>query len=111
MLNPNGLNSSREISIAEGQTEAVILLNAAGNAQVKEHKIAVRGEGLGMGIAIETADEAAFREKGVCDGAANSLGSTKDHHLLPFEIQLHGKSKYQASTFVTTRRSSTPVKR
>lgn len=44
MLNPNGMNSSREISIAEGQTEAVILLNAAGNAQVKEHKIAVRGE-------------------------------------------------------------------
>ncbi|MBS0204044.1 MAG: PPC domain-containing protein [Planctomycetes bacterium] len=44
MLNPNGMNSSREISIAEGQTEAVLLLNAAGNAQVKEHKIAVRGE-------------------------------------------------------------------
>jgi len=44
MLNPNGVNSSREISIAEGQTEAVISLNAAGNAQVKEHKIAVRGE-------------------------------------------------------------------
>lgn len=44
VLNPNGVNSSREISIAEGQTEAVIMLNAAGNAQVKEHKIAVRGE-------------------------------------------------------------------
>ncbi|MFO1044636.1 MAG: PPC domain-containing protein [Planctomycetaceae bacterium] len=44
LLNPNGLNSSREISIPEGQNEAVILLNAAGNAQVKEHKIAVRGE-------------------------------------------------------------------
>jgi hypothetical protein len=44
MLNPNGVNSSREISIAEGQTEAVISLNAAGNAQVKDHKIAVRGE-------------------------------------------------------------------
>lgn len=44
MLNPNGMNSSREISIAEGQTEATLLLNAAGNAQVKEHKIAVRGE-------------------------------------------------------------------
>ena len=38
------MNSSREISIAEGQTEALISLNAAGNAQVKEHKIAVRGE-------------------------------------------------------------------
>jgi hypothetical protein len=44
MLNPNGMNSSREVSIAEGQTEALITLNAAGNAQVKEHKIAVRGE-------------------------------------------------------------------
>lgn len=44
LLNPNGMNSSREVSIAEGQTEAVITLNAAGNAQVKEHKIAVRGE-------------------------------------------------------------------
>jgi len=43
LLNPNGVNSSREISIAEGQTEAMILLNAAGNAQVKDHKIAVRG--------------------------------------------------------------------
>ena len=44
ILNPNGVNSSREISIAEGQTEALITMNAAGNAQVKEHKIAVRGE-------------------------------------------------------------------
>jgi hypothetical protein len=44
MLNPNGVNSSREVSIAEGQTEALISVNAAGNAQVKEHKIAVRGE-------------------------------------------------------------------
>ncbi len=43
LLNPNGVNSSREISIAEGQTEATILLNAAGNAQVKDHKIAIRG--------------------------------------------------------------------
>ena len=44
MLNPNGVNSSREISIPEGQNEALISVNAAGNAQVKEHKIAVRGE-------------------------------------------------------------------
>lgn len=44
MLNPNGVNSSREVSIAEGQTEALISMNAAGNAQVKEHKISVRGE-------------------------------------------------------------------
>jgi pre-peptidase len=43
LLNPNGVNSSREISIAEGQTEALITLNAAGNAQVKDHKIAIRG--------------------------------------------------------------------
>ena len=44
LLNPNGVNSSREVSIPEGQNEAVIAINAAGNAQVKEHKIAVRGE-------------------------------------------------------------------
>jgi hypothetical protein len=44
ILNPNGVNSSREVSIAEGQNEAFIALNAAGNAQVKVHKIAVRGE-------------------------------------------------------------------
>ncbi|HUQ71521.1 MAG TPA: PPC domain-containing protein, partial [Planctomycetaceae bacterium] len=42
--NPPGLNSSRESSIAEGQTEATITLNTAGNAQVKDHPIAVRGE-------------------------------------------------------------------
>jgi hypothetical protein len=42
--NPPGVNSSRESSIAEGQTEATITINAAGNAQVKEHPIAVRGE-------------------------------------------------------------------
>ena len=44
ILNPNGVNSSREVSIPEGQNEALIAVNAAGNAQVKEHKIAVRGE-------------------------------------------------------------------
>ena len=44
ILNPNGVNSSREVSIAEGQSEALISMNAAGNAQVKEHKISVRGE-------------------------------------------------------------------
>jgi hypothetical protein len=42
--NPPGVNSSRESSIAEGQTEATITLNSAGNAQVKDHPIAVRGE-------------------------------------------------------------------
>jgi hypothetical protein len=44
LLNPPGVNSSREVSIAEGQTEALIDMNAAGNAQVKEHKLAIRGE-------------------------------------------------------------------
>ncbi|OYW14506.1 MAG: hypothetical protein B7Z55_15700 [Planctomycetales bacterium 12-60-4] len=42
LLNPPGVNSSREVSIAEGQTEALISINAAGNAQVKDHSIAVR---------------------------------------------------------------------
>ncbi|WP_397571240.1 PPC domain-containing protein [Schlesneria sp. T3-172] len=44
VLNPNGVNSSREVSIPEGQSEALISINAAGNAQVKDHKITVRGE-------------------------------------------------------------------
>lgn len=44
VLNPPGVNSSRETSIPEGQTEALISINAAGNAQVGEHKICVRGE-------------------------------------------------------------------
>jgi hypothetical protein len=42
--NPPGVNSSRESSIPEGQTEATITLNAAGNAQAKDHPIVVRGE-------------------------------------------------------------------
>lgn len=44
LLNPPGINSSREASIAEGQTEAFIDCNAAGNAEVGAHKISVRGE-------------------------------------------------------------------
>ena len=44
LLNPNGVNSSREVSIPEGQNEAFIAMNSAGNAQVKTHQIAVRGE-------------------------------------------------------------------
>jgi hypothetical protein len=44
LLNPPGVNSSREVSIAEGQTEAFIDVNAAGNAEVNDHKISVRGE-------------------------------------------------------------------
>jgi hypothetical protein len=44
MMNPPGMNSSREASIAEGQTEAFIDVNAAGNARVGEYKLSVRGE-------------------------------------------------------------------
>jgi hypothetical protein len=44
LMNPPGMNSSREASIAEGQTEAFIDINAAGNAPVGEYKISVRGE-------------------------------------------------------------------
>lgn len=44
LLNPPGVNSSREVSIAEGQTEAFIDMNAAGNAEANDHKISVRGE-------------------------------------------------------------------
>lgn len=51
LQNPAGVNSSREVSIAEGQTEAFIDLNAAGNAQVKDHRIAVRADAtVGNGI-------------------------------------------------------------
>jgi len=44
LMNPPGMNSSRETSIAEGQTEAFIDINAAGNARVGDYKVAVRGE-------------------------------------------------------------------
>ncbi|GIX04348.1 MAG: serine protease [Planctomycetaceae bacterium] len=44
LQNPPGVSSSVETTIPEGQTEASIELNAAGNAQVREHVIAVRGE-------------------------------------------------------------------
>ncbi len=51
LQNPPGVNSSREISIPEGQTEAFIDINAAGNAAVKESKIAVRADAtVGNGI-------------------------------------------------------------
>lgn len=43
LMNPPGMNSSREASIPEGQTEAFIDINAAGNARVGEYKISVRG--------------------------------------------------------------------
>ena len=62
ILNPNGVNSSREISIAEGQNEALISINAAGNAQVKEHKIAVRGEAtVGSGPIMVCSPFVSFR--------------------------------------------------
>jgi hypothetical protein len=41
---PPGLNASGSISIAEGQTEANISMNAAGNAEINTWKIAVRGQ-------------------------------------------------------------------
>jgi len=41
---PPGLGASGSISIAEGQNEAVIPMNAAGNAELATWKIAVRGE-------------------------------------------------------------------
>ena len=38
---PPGVNASREVSIPENQTEAILPMNAAGNAQVGDWKIAV----------------------------------------------------------------------
>ena len=105
LLNPNGMNSSREISIAEGQTEAVILLNAAGNAQVKEHKIAVRGEAtVGSGPVMVCSPFANLRiaeayMKFTYESAAIELGAetelvVKVENVKPFEgnatIQLLG---------------------
>jgi len=44
LWNPPGINSSREVSIPEGQNEALISMNAAGNSSVGEWKIAVMGQ-------------------------------------------------------------------
>ncbi|MGE5192880.1 MAG: PPC domain-containing protein [Deltaproteobacteria bacterium] len=41
---PPGIGAAGSVSIAEGQTEAVIPVNAAGNAELATWKIAVRGE-------------------------------------------------------------------
>jgi hypothetical protein len=41
---PPGIGAAGSVSIAEGQTEAVIPMNAAGNAELNTWKIAVRGE-------------------------------------------------------------------
>ncbi|MDX1967690.1 MAG: PPC domain-containing protein [Planctomycetaceae bacterium] len=62
LLNPPGVNSSREVSIAEGQTEALISINAAGNAQVKDHRIAVRTSAtVGNGAVIGAAPFATLK--------------------------------------------------
>lgn len=42
LQNPPGVNASGSVSIAEGQTEALIPMNAAGNAAVRTSMIAVR---------------------------------------------------------------------
>ncbi len=44
---PAGLGASGSIAIAEGQTEALIPMNAAGNAEISTFRIAVRGEANG----------------------------------------------------------------
>jgi len=41
---PPGINAAGSISIAEGKTEAVIPMNASGNAEVNTWQIAVRGQ-------------------------------------------------------------------
>ena len=102
ILNPNGVNSSREISIAEGQTEALISMNAAGNAQVKEHKIAVRGEAtVGNGPVMVCSPFVSLRVaepyvKFIYEAAAVELGAetelvVKIESPVPFE----GNAKVQ----------------
>lgn len=44
LWNPPGINSSREVSIPEGQNEALISMNAAGNSSIGDWKIAVMGQ-------------------------------------------------------------------
>ncbi|MGE0607465.1 MAG: PPC domain-containing protein [Pirellulales bacterium] len=44
LYDPPGVGSARSIAIAEGQTEAVIPLNANGGAEIKTWKIAVTGQ-------------------------------------------------------------------
>lgn len=51
---PPGINASREVSIPADQTEAVIPMNAAGNAQVAEWQIAVRAQATVGNGNIET---------------------------------------------------------
>ncbi len=62
VMNPPGMNSSREVSIPEGQNEAFIDINAAGNARVGEYKLAVRGEAtVGNGTVMVASPFANFR--------------------------------------------------
>jgi len=42
LQNPSGVNSSRSVKIAKGQTEAQLPVNAAGNAAVQESMVALR---------------------------------------------------------------------
>ncbi len=44
---PPGIGASGSVAIAEGQTEAAIPMNAAGNAELATWKIAIRGEANG----------------------------------------------------------------
>jgi hypothetical protein len=61
LYNPPGVSSSASIVIAEGQTEAVIPLTAAGNAEVRNWKIAVLGR-VSMGGNIEISTQLADLE-------------------------------------------------
>jgi hypothetical protein len=62
VMNPPGMNSSREVSIPEGQNEAFIDINAAGNARVGEYKLAVRGEAtVGNGTVMTASPFINFR--------------------------------------------------
>lgn len=96
LLNPSGVNSSREVSIAEGQAEALIDLNAAGNAQVKEHHIAVRGEatvgngpvmGASSFVTLKVAEpfvKLAFQQSAIEQGAESEYVA-KMEVVKPFE--------------------------
>lgn len=50
---PPGLGASGSIAIAEGQNEALIPINAAGNAELKTWQIAVRGQATVGNAAVE----------------------------------------------------------
>ncbi|MFG0297316.1 MAG: PPC domain-containing protein [Maioricimonas sp. JB045] len=54
LQNPSGVNSSRSVKIPKGKTEALIPMNAAGNAAVRETMIAVRAIAKVGGGSVET---------------------------------------------------------